>query len=95
MVKLITTSVRVALGKIVATPNALNSVPNHEIQNALARHRCGDWGDVCPEDRASNERALVEGSRLLSVYHTHDGVKFWIISEWDRSITTILLPEDY
>jgi hypothetical protein len=84
-----------ALGQVVATPNAMSSIPNPEIQSALTRHLFGDWGDVCPADHAANELALVDGSRLFSVYHTKSGLKFWIITEWDRSATTILLPEDY
>lgn len=86
---------RFPLGRIVATPTALNSVPNDEILRAIQRHHAGDWGDVCPEDRGSNDQSLLDGSRLLSAYHTTAGVKFWIITEWDRSATTILLPEDY
>ena len=52
-------------------------------------------GGVCPGDRAANEAALIEGLRLFSVYRTPDGVKFWIITGWDRSLTMALLPEDY
>ncbi len=95
MTKLINPMAKFPLGRIVATPNALNSVPNDEILCAVLRHHCGDWGEVCPEDHAANELALVEGSRLLSVYHTPSGVKFWIITEADRSATTVLMPEDY
>ncbi len=84
-----------ALGQIVATPNALSAIPNPEIQSALSRHLSGDWGDVCAEDRAANEQALLESTRLFSVYRTSAGTKFWIITEADRSLTTILLPEDY
>ena len=62
---------------------------------ALDRHRRGDWGDVGKEDWQANERALKHGERLLSVYHAADGTKFYVISEWDRSATTVLLPEDY
>ncbi|HRJ27381.1 MAG TPA: hypothetical protein PLO61_07725 [Fimbriimonadaceae bacterium] len=61
----------------------------------IGRHASGDWGEVCDEDRASNEEALVEGLRLMSVYTSTSGLTFWIITEWDRSITTVLLPEDY
>lgn len=84
-----------ALGQVVATPNALNAVPNPEILRALQRHHSSDWGDVCEEDRRENERALIEGTRLLSAYHSANGTKFWIITEADRSATTVLLPEDY
>lgn len=90
-----TAAPKFSLGRLMATPNALNSVPDHEIQSALLRHHCGDWGEVCREDHAANEQALVEGSRLFSVYRSPTGVKFWIITEWDRSLTTVLLPEDY
>lgn len=83
------------LGRLVATPTVLASVSTQDITAAIARHLRGDWGDVDAEDRSTNDRALVEGSRLLSVYHADDGTKFWIITEWDRSITTVLLPEDY
>jgi hypothetical protein len=83
------------LGRIVATPNALAHVSEMEMGQSLARHESGDWGDVDPEDRGLNDQALVEGSRLFSVYHTTGNVKFWIITEWDRSATTVLLPADY
>ena len=58
------------------------------------RHIRGDWGDACKEDAKANDLALEEGSRLFSVYFSID-IKFWIITEHDRSATTILLPEDY
>ena len=83
------------LGQLVATPNALAHVSPEEIQVALSRHLSGDWGDCCPDDKAANDAALLEGSRLFSVYHTANQTKFWIITEWDRSVTTVLLPEDY
>jgi len=95
MIKLKNPMARFPLGRILATPHALTVVPNAEIICAVLRHHCGDWGDVCSEDRAANELALVEGTRLLSVYHTPAGVRFWVITEADRSATTILLPEDY
>lgn len=84
-----------ALGQVVATPNALNTIPAADIHKALTRHRAGDWGECCPDDRQANNDALVHGGRLLSVYHTDDDTKFWIITEADRSSTTVLLPEDY
>jgi hypothetical protein len=61
----------------------------------LQRHQAGDWGDVDNHDRLANDHALKNGSRLFSVYHSADGVKFWIITEADRSLTTVLLPRDY
>jgi hypothetical protein len=85
----------VPLGQVVATTHALADLSFANIHAALARHRAGDWGEVCPEDRAANEEALVSGGRLLSVYRAENGTKFWIITEADRSATTVLLPEDY
>lgn len=83
------------LGRVVATPGALSELNDEARLDALARHARGDWGDAGPEDWAENELALKDGSRLLSVYHTPDGVKFWIITEADRSNTAILLPSEY
>jgi len=84
-----------APGQIVATSNVVRQLPEYEVQRALARHLAGDWGDCCPEDVDANTVALEAGDRLFSVYHTADGIKFWIITEADRSATTVLLPEDY
>lgn len=86
---------RFNLGQIVATPGALRIVPQAGITAALRRHAGGDWGEVCSEDRAENELSLREGFRLLSCYRTAGGERFWIITEADRSVTTILLPEEY
>jgi hypothetical protein len=83
------------LGQIVATPNALNSVPDKEIKAALQRHVRGDWGNLDEEDKQENENALKQGRRMLSSYLTSQNTKFWIITEHDRSVTTVLLPEDY
>jgi len=89
------TGVSFSLGRMVATPGALDQVPHEEILVALGRHVDGDWGDCCPEDWRSNNEALTEGLRLFSVYHTVAGSKFWIITEADRSVTTILMPDEY
>lgn len=85
----------VRLGRIVATPNALGKLTHEDILVAIQRHQGGDWGDVDEEDRRENDLSLKEGFRLLSVYHAKNGTKFWIITEADRSVTTVLLPEDY
>jgi hypothetical protein len=82
-------------GQVVATRNAVDTIPNEEILNALRRHGRGDWGTLDPEDWNENERSLVTGDRLLSAYYSARNVKFWIITESDRSVTTVLLPEDY
>lgn len=86
---------KIPLGQVVMTTNALRTLRLDEVSTALVSHAHGDWGDVCPEDRAANEQALAHGGRLFSVYHDGHGVKFWIITEYDRSATTVLLPEDY
>jgi hypothetical protein len=83
------------LGQIVSTPNALSRLAEEDILMGLKRHQGGDWGDVSESDRQANERALIEHTRLFSVYHAISGTKFWLITEADRSATTVLLPEDY
>ena len=83
------------LGQLVATPNALDHLTEGDILSALIRHQSGDWGDVCSDDRKENELSLEKGFRLFSVYHAHNGVKFWIITEATREVTTVLMPEDY
>lgn len=86
---------RVLLGSVVATAAALRVLDHPDMLSALQRHQACDWGLVGAEDWAANDRALIEGSRLLSAYDSSTGVRFWIITEWDRSLTTLLLPEDY
>ena len=83
------------LGQVVATPGALAGIPQPEMFDALNRHIKGDWGDLDLEDIEANNHALQTGDRLLSAYHTKGGTKFWIITEADRSSTTLLLPEEY
>lgn len=80
---------------VVVTRAALQALAREDMERALDRHFKGDWGDLVEEDKAANEVALLDGSRLLSTYHDRNGVKFWIITEADRSLTTVLLPEDY
>ena len=65
------------------------------VQLSVTRHLAGDWGDLCDEDRVANEQALTEGGRLFSSYTQEGDQKIWIITEWDRSVTTVLLPEEY
>ena len=83
------------LGRTVATPCTLAKVPADEMQSALRRHHIGDWGDLDEHDRQENERSLREGGRLLSVFCTKAGVKFYIITEHDRTVTTVMLPDEY
>jgi hypothetical protein len=90
-----TCSPRFSFGQAVITSNAQAQLNAEDVYQALGRHAREDWGEVCPEDAKENDNALLEGGRLLSVYTDRNGTKFWIITEWDRSATTVLLPEDY
>jgi len=85
------------IGKLVATPGALEilGAANESPFRYLYRHANGDWGVVCDEDKCYNDDALKTGGRLLSAYTTPGGNKLWVITEADRSVTTILLPEEY
>jgi hypothetical protein len=83
------------IGDFMVTPLARANVPEAEIMNALARHESGNWGQMNPRDRQANERALVDGARLHSVYRARSGIRFWIITEGDRSVTTVLLPQEH
>jgi len=85
------------LGQLVATPGALAALEKTG-QNALeflARHVSGDWGELAKEDKEENQLSLEKGFRLLSSYRTSSGDKIWVITEADRSHTTLLLPEEY
>jgi hypothetical protein len=85
------------LGQVVGTPGALRALEGAEQHplELLARHVTGDWGDLCDGDKAENELSLEAGLRVFSAYKLSSGVKVWVITEADRSVTTILLPEDY
>jgi hypothetical protein len=94
--------VEVALGRILATPGALEALAEsgQTAREFLERHARGDWGNVAPEDRLLNEQALRTGARLFSSYKTRQGVTIWVISEaanrhGQRAATTLLLPEEY
>lgn len=105
-----------ALGQVVHTPTAMAAIAKRMdgsttlaslyMSEILARHMSGDWGNVCDEDKASNDEAIAnkdEPGRVLSAYaidpalpaEGHGDNCVWIITEWDRSVTTILLPSDY
>ena len=90
-----TAAPKFSLGRCCITANALKHLAHDDVVLALRRHQAGDWGDVDAHDRQENELSLREGFRLLSVYRSAAGVRFWVISESDRSLTTVLLPEDY
>ena len=85
-----------ALGQIVATPGALAALESAKQQPTyfLARHANGDWGEVDQSDVAENEYSMVHGFRLLSSYQTDGGERLWVITEADRSASTLLLPEE-
>jgi hypothetical protein len=89
------TSRTVPLGHLAITPLARERIAEVDVINALARHERGDWGELDPEDRDRNESALEDGYRLLSAYTDRHGEPFWIITEADRSATTVLLPEEH
>ena len=86
------------LGQVVATPGALEALKDSGEApiEFIKRHASGDWGEIDVEDREANEQALLHGARLLSAYRTQQtNTKLWVITEADRSSTTILLPEEY
>jgi len=85
------------LGRLVATPGALQAMAEAGVNPAslLLRHQSGDWGDVDNTDWKLNDAALKEGSRLLSAYVLPSGVRLWVITEHDHSVTTVLLPREY
>jgi hypothetical protein len=83
------------LGALLVTPAAKEVIPYHEILQAVSRHVTGDWGDVSKEDAKLNDQALKEGGRLFSVYTSSNGIRFYVITEADRSVTTVLLPDEY
>jgi len=85
------------LGQIVATPGALDAMAKTGDDPAvfLGRHVTGDWGDLDAADKAENDYSLPRHLRLFSAYKLSDGLKVWVITEADRSATTLLLPEEY
>lgn len=84
------------LGQLVITTNALNTIGDVDsITNALRKYVYGDWGDTCKEDWKLNDWAVDHEERVMGIYKTTNDIVFWIITEWDRSVTTVLLPEDY
>ena len=88
---------RFSLGKVVATPGALEALAatGQGAIEFLRRHVTGDGGELSEEEKQENELSVKQGVRILSAYTTSNGVKLWVISEADRSVTTILLPDEY
>ena len=91
------TEPRFDLGRLVATPGALEALGDAgQIPDEfLRRHVAGDWGHMDDHDRRENDFSVSNGFRILSVYSTAKGVKLWVITEADRSSTCVLLPEEY
>jgi hypothetical protein len=87
------------LGQTVSTARVSESVPFNIVLACLRRHASGDWGDMSKQDIASNEFGLANGERLFSSYKLPEPIdgedKVWVITEWDRSVTTVLFPSDY
>ena len=89
---------RFPLGCILTTPGAADALGRAEVtaRALLLRHMAGDWGDLTEDDRSENELSLREGFRILSAYELPGtGEKVWLITEADRSATTLLLPSEY
>lgn len=97
MIPLILSNPLFQLGEVVATAGAVQTMKQHNIepQTLLQRHITGDWGVLCKEDAKSNADAVKHGERILSNYPIADNVRIWVITEWDRSVTTLLLPSEY
>jgi hypothetical protein len=85
------------LGRILITPAAQEAIreAGQLPLEFLLRHQSGDWGDLCSEDKRENEFSIANGFLILSKYHTTGGEPLYVITEWDRSVTTILLPSEY
>jgi len=85
------------LGRTFATPGAIDALSESGQlpDEFLHRHQVGDWGEVCEADRRENEFSIANGFRILSAYRTSKGVKVWVITEANRSVTTLLLPSEY
>jgi len=92
-----TTQPKFELGQVVATPGAIELLVGAERSpmEFIARHKSGDWGDLDEHDRLVNEQALLHGGRLLSSYTVVGDQRIWLITESDRSATTLLLPSEY
>jgi hypothetical protein len=95
--KLSESAILFPLGSVYITPGAQDALEESSQQpiEFISRHQYGDWGDLCEDDKKENELSVKEGFRILSSYRTSKGEKLWIITESDRSSSTILLPEEY
>ena len=93
-------TVAINMGRLLMTRGVNDLVAEDEafakfVMSSLTRHRSGDWGNLTDEDKQENELSLKAGYRLLSAYESEGLPKIWIITEADRSATTILFPDEY
>jgi hypothetical protein len=97
MIHLILQNPLFQLGEVVATPGAVEALNTHNVtpQQLLQLHVSGNWGSVDPEDAKANDFAVKHGERILSSYRIAEHTRVWVITEWDRSVTTLLLPSEY
>ena len=84
-------------GRLCITPAAHTALRGHGIPviSVVLQHVCGNWGDLPDDDRHQNDLSVETGLRVLSSYRLSDALRIWVITEWDRSVTTILLPDEY
>ncbi len=95
MIHCIYSSGRFRCGKLYVTPGVMEKIPELDFVGGLCRHLNCDWGELGYEDKRLNDASLRHGGRIFSSYKSSGGERFWIITEADRSATTILLPEEY
>lgn len=91
------TIAKFSLGQVVATPGVIDLVESKGLayNTFVIRHASGDWGDMGDEDKAMNDEAVVNGERIMSSYKVGPADTIWVITEWNRSVTTLLLPSEY
>ena len=86
---------KLALGEVIVTHGAALKLPPEDITTAVQRHARADWGDIDFSDQQLNDLRLQEGGPVASIYTASNGLKFYVLTEADRSVTTVLLPEEY
>ena len=89
------TGPKFSLGRIILTPGAAHKLSTEDVESALRRHGRGDWGDVGVAAQQDNDKRVEKGGTLASIYAGSNGVRFYIVTEADRSVTTVLLPHEY
>ncbi len=86
---------KLALGEVHMTPGAAAQLPPDDVAEALRRHSKGDWGELDPGERELNDQRLETTGPIASIYTASNGIKFYVLTEADRTVTTVLLPEEY